>query len=220
MPRCHVSFRQWIPLVEPGWRMACRCWGLDVGWSFSMVGWRCFNVNHPQTLENSRLEPLKLSRYEIVDLQKKFPQNKGKDEWHLEIYWYVLKIYENIRVATTLAARMSIWQTAQKWNGPIPKNPWDVMGCQNHLFWGPRDVIRRVWCFHRKGSGSLGIYSLLALTIKDGKSLKLFHNLIFYNLTKSIQVLISIASPHFGPGLLIGAHKKAWDPYDSGWFTR
>ena len=30
-----------------------------------------------------------------------------------------------------------------------PKNFWDVMGCQNQLFWGPRGVIRRVWCFHR-----------------------------------------------------------------------
>ena len=32
-----------------------------------------------------------------------------------------------------------------------PKTPWDVMGCQNHLFGGPRGVTRRVWCFHRRG---------------------------------------------------------------------
>ena len=32
-----------------------------------------------------------------------------------------------------------------------PKNPWDVMGCQKRLFWGPRGVTRRVWCFHRRG---------------------------------------------------------------------
>ena len=33
----------------------------------------------------------------------------------------------------------------------LPKNPWDVMGYQNHLFWGPRGVIRRVWWFKRRG---------------------------------------------------------------------
>ena len=33
----------------------------------------------------------------------------------------------------------------------IPKTPWDVMGCQNHLFGGPRGVTRRVWCFHMRG---------------------------------------------------------------------
>ena len=33
----------------------------------------------------------------------------------------------------------------------VPKAPWDLMGCQNHLFQGPRGVIRRVWCFHRRG---------------------------------------------------------------------
>ena len=33
----------------------------------------------------------------------------------------------------------------------FPKTPWDVMGCQNHLFGGPRGVTRRVWCFHRRG---------------------------------------------------------------------
>ena len=32
-----------------------------------------------------------------------------------------------------------------------PKNPCDVKGCQKHLFWGPRGVTRRVWCFHRRG---------------------------------------------------------------------
>ena len=37
-----------------------------------------------------------------------------------------------------------------------PKNPWDVMGCQHHLFWGPRGVIRRVWCFHRRGQDPEG----------------------------------------------------------------
>ena len=29
------------------------------------------------------------------------------------------------------------WQT-----NPYPKNPWDVMGCQNHLLGGPRGVIK------------------------------------------------------------------------------
>ena len=29
------------------------------------------------------------------------------------------------------------------------------MGCQNHLFGGPRGVTRRVWCFY-EGSGALG----------------------------------------------------------------
>ena len=29
------------------------------------------------------------------------------------------------------------------------------MGCQNQLFWGPRGVIRRVWCFHRRGLQNL-----------------------------------------------------------------
>ena len=41
-----------------------------------------------------------------------------------------------------------------------PKNPWDVMGCQNHLFGGPRGVTRRVWGFHRRGSGVLGCEDL------------------------------------------------------------
>ena len=39
-------------------------------------------------------------------------------------------------------------------NGKLPKNPWDVVGCQNHVFWGPRGVTRRVWCFHRRGQDS------------------------------------------------------------------
>ena len=30
------------------------------------------------------------------------------------------------------------------------------MGCQDHLFWGCRGVIRRVWCFHRKDQDSWG----------------------------------------------------------------
>ena len=34
---------------------------------------------------------------------------------------------------------------------PFPKDPWDVMGCQKPLFWGPRGVTRRVWCFYRRG---------------------------------------------------------------------
>ena len=33
------------------------------------------------------------------------------------------------------------------------------MGCQNHLFWGPRGVIRRVWCFHRRVQDSYSSYS-------------------------------------------------------------
>ena len=32
--------------------------------------------------------------------------------------------------------------------------PQGSMGCQNHLFSGPRGVIRRVWCFHRRGQES------------------------------------------------------------------
>ena len=33
------------------------------------------------------------------------------------------------------------------------------MGCQNHLFWGARGVIRRVWCFHRRVQDSWSSYS-------------------------------------------------------------
>ena len=43
-----------------------------------------------------------------------------------------------------------------------PKTPWDVMGCQNHLFGGPfRGVTRRVWCFHSFGVGSLRVNHFL-----------------------------------------------------------
>jgi len=45
-------------------------------------------------------------------------------------------------------SRRKMTETTKK---NYPKNPWDVMGRQKHLFWGPRGVTRRVWCFHRRG---------------------------------------------------------------------
>ena len=54
----------------------------------------------------------------------------GMDFWSgLYAPWYILKTKDVVN----------------------PKTPWDVMGCQNHLFGGPRGVTRRVWCFHRRG---------------------------------------------------------------------
>ena len=43
-----------------------------------------------------------------------------------------------------------------------PKNPWDVIGCQDYLFGGPRGVTRRVWCFHGTGQEPSGmVYEII-----------------------------------------------------------
>ena len=48
---------------------------------------------------------------------------------------------------------------AETGNLNFPKTPWDVMGCQNHLFGGPETGCheRRVWCFLPGGVGSLRV---------------------------------------------------------------
>ena len=53
---------------------------------------------------------------------------------------------------------VQMYQVANQYSGENknspPKNPWDVMGYRIYLFWGPRGVNRRAWCFHKRGQDS------------------------------------------------------------------